>query len=61
MSDSKKRMFEFAAMAAILAVLTIATKDNSGAQVDCEYTCKESKCVAFRKPGDLPRCLICRG
>lgn len=63
MSDFQKRMFGFfgfAAMAAILAGLMIATKDASRTQVDCECTCRASECVAFRKPGDLPRCSSCR-
>ena len=67
MSDFKRRMLEIfrvpvgvAGFAAVFVGLMIATKDASWAQVDCECTCRASECVAFRKPGDLPRCPSCR-
>lgn len=72
MSDFKKRMLEIFGMpvgvgvgvfAAVLVGLMIATKETSRTQVeqvDCECTCRASECVAFRKPGDLPRCSGCR-
>lgn len=69
MSDFKKRTLEIfgmpvgvgvAVFAAVFVGVMIATKDTSRTQVDCECTCRASECVAFRKPGDLPRCSSCR-
>ena len=68
MSDFKKRMLEIFGVPvgvgiAVFTGLMIATKDTSRTQVeqvDCECTCRASECVAFRKPGDLPRCSSCR-
>ena len=68
MSDFKKRMLEIFGVPvgvgiAVFTGLMIATKETSRMQVeqlDCECTCRASECVAFRKPGDLPRCSSCR-
>ena len=69
MSDFKKRMLEIFGMpvevavgvgVAVFAGLMIATKETSRTQVDRECICRASECVAFRKPGDLPRCSSCR-
>lgn len=69
MSDFKKQMLEISGVpvgvgVAVFAGLMIATKDTSRTQVeqvvDYECTCRASECVAFRKPGDLPRCSSCR-